>query len=137
MKGDGEIVQGQSKEFLRVEVHAEGAFTVDLSIFRAGSGRKKFMLFRAKKNPAHDHPTGCIEPQFSGRARPGLGLGRAARTLYSVKQLKTTFRVGLGPQKISRALRSLCPRPSSKVRGRAGLGPGLRAGPSRAQYAQV
>jgi hypothetical protein len=36
-----------------------------------------------------------------------LGLGRATRVFYSVKQLKTTFWVGLGPKKILRASRSL------------------------------
>jgi hypothetical protein len=71
MKGDGEIVQGQSKEFLRVEVHAEGAFTVDLSIFRAGSGRKKFMLFRAKKILPMTIPLDASSLNF----RVGLGLG--------------------------------------------------------------
>jgi hypothetical protein len=35
------------------------------------------------------------------------GLGRAARTFYSVKQLKTTFWAGLGPKKFLRASRSL------------------------------
>jgi hypothetical protein len=32
--------------------------------------------------------------------RVGPGLGRAARIFYSVKQLKTAFRAGLGPKKI-------------------------------------
>jgi hypothetical protein len=34
-----------------------------------------------------------------GRARAGPGLGRAAPVFYSVKQLKTAFRAGLGPKK--------------------------------------
>jgi hypothetical protein len=55
--------------------------------------------------------------------RAGPGFGRAARAFYSVKQLKTAFRAGLGP-KIFRGLQDLCPRPSSKVRGRAWRGPG-------------
>jgi hypothetical protein len=36
--------------------------------------------------------------------RAGPGLGRAARAFYSVKQLKTAFRVGLGQKNFSRAL---------------------------------
>jgi hypothetical protein len=60
----------------------------------------------------------------------GPELGRAARAFYSVKQLKTAFRAGLGTKKI-RGLQDLCPRPASKVRGRAWRGPG------RAQNAQV
>jgi hypothetical protein len=67
----------------------------------------------------------------------GPGLGRATRVFYSVKQLKTTFRAGLGPQKIFRELQDLCPRPSSKVRGRAWHGPGRASEPGRAQNAQV
>jgi hypothetical protein len=51
--------------------------------------------------------------------RAGLGLGRAARAFYSVKQLKTTFRAGLGPKTNFRGLQDLSPRPSSKVHGRA------------------
>jgi hypothetical protein len=39
--------------------------------------------------------------------RAGPGLGRAARTFYSVKQLKTAFRAGLGPKRILRASKSL------------------------------
>jgi hypothetical protein len=75
---------------------------------RAGSGRaEKNSVISGRKNPAHDHPTGRIGPQFSGRARAGPGLGRAARVFYSVKQLKTAFRAGLGQKKISRASRSL------------------------------
>jgi hypothetical protein len=64
------------------------------------------------------------------------GLGQAARAFYSVKQLKTAFRVGLEPKK-NRELQDLCPRLSSKVRARARLGPGQRAGSGRAQNAQV
>jgi hypothetical protein len=65
--------------------------------------------------------------------RAGPGLGRAARVFYSVKQLKTAFRAGLGTKKI-RGLQDLCPRPSSKVRGRAwrGPSPGRASGPGRA-----
>jgi hypothetical protein len=109
--------------------------TLDLSIFRArpGSGRaEKNSVISGRNNPAHDHPTGRIRPQFSGRARAGPGLGRAARVFYSVKQIKTTFRAGHGPKKI-RGLQDLCPRPSSKVRGRAWRGPG-RAGLKMLRY---
>jgi hypothetical protein len=83
---------------------------VDLSIFRAGpgSGRvEKIYVISGRKNPAHDHPTGRVGPQFSGRARAGPELGWAARAFYSVKQLNTAFRVKLGRKKISRASRSL------------------------------
>jgi hypothetical protein len=62
-------------------------------------------------------------PGLNFRAR----LGRAARTFYSVKQLKTTFRVGL-KQKIFYGLQDLCLHPSSKVRA--------RVRPGRAQNAQ-
>jgi hypothetical protein len=83
---------------------------IDLSIFRAGpgSGRAQiFFVISGRKNPAHDHPTGRVGPQFSGRARAGPGLGRTARAFYSVKQLKTAFRAGLGPKNFLRASRSL------------------------------
>jgi hypothetical protein len=33
--------------------------------------------------------------------RAGLGLRRAARVFYSVKQLKIAFRAGLGPKEIA------------------------------------
>jgi hypothetical protein len=57
------------------------------------SGRAdKNSVILGRKNPAHDHST---------------GLGRAARTLFSVKQLKTTFWVALGPKIFLRASRSL------------------------------
>jgi hypothetical protein len=79
---------------------------IDPSIFRAGPG-SNFFVISGRKNPAHDHPTGRVGPQFSGWARAGPGLGRTARAFYSVKQLKTAFRAGLGPKKISRASRSL------------------------------
>jgi hypothetical protein len=69
---------------------------------------------------------------FRAGLGPGPGLGRAARVFYSVKQLKMTFVVGLGPKIFLRALRSL-----PTVRGRAGPGPGQRAGLGRAQNAQV
>jgi hypothetical protein len=60
--------------------------------------------------------------------RAELGLGRPARAFYSVKQLKTVFRAGFGPNFFCR-LQDLSPRPSSKVRGRAWRGSGQRAGP--------
>jgi hypothetical protein len=63
----------------------------------AGFGpAEKILLFRPK-NSANDHPIGRIEPQLSDRAWAGLGLGRAARAFYSVKQLKTSFQAGIGP----------------------------------------
>jgi hypothetical protein len=74
--------------------------------------------------------------------RVGLGFGRAARVFYSVKQLKTAFRVGLGPKfffagfNISAHARSVRfvggPGAGRTRAGRAG-----RAGPGRAQNAQV
>jgi hypothetical protein len=48
----------------------------------------------------------------------GLGLGRAARVFYGVKQLKQHFGRASGKKKIRR-LQDLCPRPFCKVRGRA------------------
>jgi hypothetical protein len=76
---------------------------------RAGFGpdSKKNSVISGRKNPTHDHPTRRVGPQFSGWARAGPGLGRAARAFYSVKQLKTAFRVGLGPKFFLRASRSL------------------------------
>jgi hypothetical protein len=108
---------------------------VDLSIFRAapGSGwaHNNFYYF-GPKNPAHDHPTGRVRPQFSGRARAGPGLG-GPPAHFSVKQLKTAFRTGLGPKKIH-GLQDLCTRRSSKVRGRAWCEPvpGRASGSGRA-----
>jgi hypothetical protein len=70
---------------------------------------------------------GLVRPQFLGRAQVGPGLGRVACVFYSVKQLKTPFRIGLGPKnffagfKISAHARS--------VRFVNGLGAG-RAGSS-------
>jgi hypothetical protein len=68
---------------------------------------KKFFVISGRKNPTHDHPTGRVGPQFSGWARVGPGLGRAARAFYSVKQLKQHFGPGSGQKTISRASRSL------------------------------
>jgi hypothetical protein len=80
---------------------------VDLSIFRAeqgsGQAQKKFLLFRAEKILPMIIPLDASALNF----RAGPGLGRAARAFYNVKQLKTAFRAGLGPKKISRASRSL------------------------------
>jgi hypothetical protein len=60
--------------------------------------------------------------------RVGLGLGRAARAFYSVKQLKTTFRAGLGQKKNFAGFKiSAHGRPVRFVGGPAG----------RAQNAQV
>jgi hypothetical protein len=82
--------------------------SLDLGIFWVGL--KKNSVISGRKNPAHDHPTGRVGPQFSGRARA-----------------KKNFR----------RLQDFCPRPSSKFRGRAWRGPGQRAGSGRAQNAQV
>jgi hypothetical protein len=67
---------------------------------RVRAGLKKFSVISGQKNPTHDHPTGHVGSQFSGRARAVPGLGRAARVFYSVQQLKTAFRAGLGPKNI-------------------------------------
>jgi hypothetical protein len=48
--------------------------TLDLSIF--GAGLKKNSVISGRKNPAHDHPTGRVGPQFSGRARAWAGRPR-------------------------------------------------------------
>jgi hypothetical protein len=94
------------------------------------SGRaEKILLFRAEKIPAHDHPTGSIEPQFSGRARAWAGRPR----ILSCKTTKNSISGRAQAKKIFRGLQDLCPQPSSKVRGRAWRGPG----PGRAQNAQV
>jgi hypothetical protein len=62
---------------------------------------KKILLFRAEKILPMTIPLDASGLNFRA------GLGRAARVFYSVKQLKTAFRAGLGPKKISRASRSL------------------------------
>jgi hypothetical protein len=50
--------------------------------------------------------------------RARLGLGRVARPFYSVKQLKTTFRAGLGPKKVFAGFKtSAHARPVSFVGG--------------------
>jgi hypothetical protein len=55
---------------------------------------KKLSFFEARKScPCPFHGT-CQS------FRAGLGLGRAARVFYNVKQLKTAFQTGLGPKKI-------------------------------------
>jgi hypothetical protein len=51
---------------------------------------------------------GRVGPQFSDQAWV-----RAARTFYSVKELKTSFRAGLEQKKI-RGLQDLCPRPPAE-----------------------
>jgi hypothetical protein len=100
---------------------------------RAGPGSgwaEKCSVTAGQKNPAHDHPTGCIGPQFSGRARARPGLGRAARAFYSVKQIKTAFRAGLGPKKIFAGFKiSAHARP---VRFVGGPDAGQACGPGRA-----
>jgi hypothetical protein len=55
--------------------------------FSGRAGLKKISVISGRKNPAHD----LVGP----RPRPG----RAARAFYSVKQLKTVFRTGIGPKK--------------------------------------
>jgi hypothetical protein len=58
--------------------------------------------------------------------RAGPGLGWAASAFYSVRQLKTAFRAGLGSKKIfSRPSRSM-PTPSGKVCGWDWRGPGSK-----------
>jgi hypothetical protein len=66
---------------------------VDLSIFRAGL--KRFCYFGPKKFLPMTIPLEASSLNFQA----GLGLGRAARAFYRVKQLKTAFRVGLRPKK--------------------------------------
>jgi hypothetical protein len=87
-----------------------------------GPGWKKFCYFGPKKILPMTIPLDVSGLNF----RAGPGLGRVTCVFYSVKQLKTTFPIGLGPKKF-RGLQDLCPRPSGKIRGRAGPGPG-RAG---------
>jgi hypothetical protein len=74
-------------------------------------------------------------PQFSGRARVGPGLGRDAHALYSVKQLKTAFRAGLGPKLFFAGFNiSAHARPVRFVGGPwRGPGPGRAYGPGRAE----
>jgi hypothetical protein len=74
---------------------------VDLSIFRVGP--KKFLLFWDEKILPMTIPLDASGLNFRAR----LGLGRAARTFYSVKSLKTTFRAGLRSRFFSWAARSV------------------------------
>jgi hypothetical protein len=64
--------------------------------------------------------------------RAGPGLGRAARAFYSVKQLKTAFRTGLGPKKFTGFKIPAHARPVRFVggpgAGRARVGPVGRVG---------
>jgi hypothetical protein len=90
---------------------------VEVSIFRAGPGSS-----RAEKILPMTIPLDA--PGLNFRAVPGLG--RAARTFYSVKQLKIAFRAGLGPIFFFCGLQDLCPRPPSMFRGRVGPGPGSK-----------
>jgi hypothetical protein len=90
-----------------------------------GPGSKKFLLFRAEKILLMTIPLDASGLNF----RAELGLGRAARAFYSVKQLKTAFRAGLGPKKFFAGFKiSAHARP---VRFMGGPGAG------RAQNAQV
>jgi hypothetical protein len=94
-----------------------------------GSGLEKILLFRAKKIVPMTISLDASGLNF--RARPGLG--RAARAFYSVKQLKITFRTGLGQTKNFTGFKiSAHARP---VRFVGGPGVGQRAGPVRAQNA--
>jgi hypothetical protein len=55
------------------------------------------------KNELFFSPTPRLPSHASGlNFRAGLGLGRAARAFYSVKQLKIAFRVGLGLKKFEK-----------------------------------
>jgi hypothetical protein len=97
------------KQYLICDKRSSSNVQIDLSI-------PWVEVFSDRINPAHDRPMGHVGPQFSGRARAGPGL---AHILCSVKLLKITFRVGLGPKFFCR-FHDIYPRPSSKVRGRAG-----------------
>jgi hypothetical protein len=59
---------------------------------------------------------GRVGPQFSDQAWV-----RAARTFYSVKELKTSFRAGLGQKKFAGFKISAHACPPSKIRGQAWL----------------
>jgi hypothetical protein len=106
---------------------------LEVSIFGPGrvrAGLKKILLFRAEKIQSM-----TILLDVSGlNFRAGPGLGRAARAFYSVKQLKTAFRTGLGQKKFSGFKISAHARP---VRFVGGPGAGWASGPGRAQNAQV
>jgi hypothetical protein len=74
---------------------------------------------------------GRVGPQFWGRARAGPRLRQAARAFYSVKELKTSFRIRIGPKKIFRGLKiSAHARP---VKFMGGLDRGWASGPGRAR----
>jgi hypothetical protein len=97
------------------------------SIFRAGRvrvGLKKILLFRSEKIIPMIIPLDVSGLNF----RAGPELGRAARVFYSVKQLKTSFRVGLGKKKFAGFKISARARPVRFVGG---------PGAARAQNAQV
>jgi hypothetical protein len=68
---------------------------LDPSIFRArpSSDRAKIYVISGRKILPMTIPLDASGLNF----RVGPGLGRAARAFYSVKQLKTVFRTGLGP----------------------------------------
>jgi hypothetical protein len=87
--------------------------------FSGRAGSKKILLFRAEKTLPMTIPLDASGLNFRA------GLGRAAHVFYSVKQLKTTFRVGLGPKKFFAGFKiSAHVRPVRFVGG-----PGQRAGP--------
>jgi hypothetical protein len=101
---------------------------VEVSIFRVGLGRKFFLLFRAEKILPMTIPLDASGLNF------WVGLGRATCAFYSVKQLKTTFRAGLGPKKKFAGFKiSAHARPVRFVGGpgvgRARAGPAGRAEP--------
>jgi hypothetical protein len=83
---------------------------------------EKIYVISGRKNPSHDHPTGRIGPQISGRARAGPGLWQAAHAFYSVKQLKTTFRAGVGPKKIFAGFKITAHARPVRFVGRHGMG---------------
>jgi hypothetical protein len=104
---------------------------VDLNIFRDGPGSgwaEKISVISGRKNPAHDHPTGRIGPQFLGWTRGGPELGRAARAFYSVKQLKTAFRARLGPKKFFAGFKIFAHAHLVRFMGGPGAGRACRPG---------
>jgi hypothetical protein len=100
-----------------------------MSIFRAGL--KKISIISGRKNPAHDHPTGRIGPQFSGWARAGPGLGRAARA-FLCKTTKNNISGGARAKFFFTAFKiSAHARPVRFVGG-PGAGRAQACGPGRA-----
>jgi hypothetical protein len=92
-----------------------------------GPGRKNFLFFRAEKILPMTIPLDISGLNF----RAGPGLGRDARTFYSVKQLNTAFRAGLGPKKNFAGFKISAHARPIKFVGGPGAGR-ARAGPGRA-----